>query len=230
MRGRRLRVIYCVVALLFCVAYLLQYLSIVGVAPRGDRTHLTGYRDGRATHAKPSNRTVDASPPRTRQAAVPRFTVVMMTYRRNDLLRMVLTNYSKMAFIYRIILLWHNLGEEVPDFPYDIAKGAGKELIVIRPERNLLSIQPIRSFQARNANSFLHCLCCIYGPVVSNERNHSYLKFLLHYPVLMDAPHLDALSSIRATHLCHDRAKMRTLVEIHFHHLTKGYQVGGTSA
>ncbi|XP_014677996.1 PREDICTED: exostosin-like 2 [Priapulus caudatus] len=139
MRGRRLRVIYCVVALLCCVAYLLRYSSIVGVAPCGDRTHLTGYRDRRVTHAKPGNRTVDSSPLRTRPAAVPRFTVVMMTYRRNDLLRMVLTNYSKMAFIYRIILLWHNLGEEVPDFPYDIVKGAGKELIVIRPERNLLS-------------------------------------------------------------------------------------------
>ncbi|XP_014673092.1 PREDICTED: uncharacterized protein LOC106813469 [Priapulus caudatus] len=46
-------------------------------------------------------------------------------------------------------------------------------------------------------------------PGCIERANHSSLKFQLHYPVLMDAPHLDALSSIRATHLCHDRVCRR---------------------
>ena len=51
------------------------------------------------------------------------FTLVIQTYQRNDLLHRLLTHYCKYEAVDRIIVVWNNMNETVPDFLHYIPCG-----------------------------------------------------------------------------------------------------------
>lgn len=64
------------------------------------------------------------------------FTLIIQTYRRNDLLHRLLTHYCKYEAVDRIIIVWNNVNETVPDFLHYLP--CGPQLFYLRQTENTI--------------------------------------------------------------------------------------------
>ena len=64
------------------------------------------------------------------------FTVLVQTYKRNDLLFRVLRHYCEIAAVDRIIIVWNNLNTPVPKFLLNMS--CGSKLFFMEQRRNTI--------------------------------------------------------------------------------------------
>ena len=72
----------------------------------------------------------------TPSAIEDKFTVVMQSYKRDDLLHRLLKHYCKISLIDRIIIVWNNVNVPVPDFLRNM--GCGRERFFLRQSHNTI--------------------------------------------------------------------------------------------
>lgn len=114
-----------------------------------------------------------------------RYTVLMLTYRRNDLLLISLKFHCSCTHVDKILIIWNNVHETVPayllDFPCQV------NIIFIRQQRNSLNnrFKPyaqIRTEGERNYQILPHCSCSYVGVlVVDDDRLQKHKDIELAY-------------------------------------------------
>lgn len=65
--------------------------------------------------------------------------MIMLTYRREEILPKVLLHYCKMDVLKKILVIWNDVNTTVPQNLLDLAYGCGAELKYIRSEENRLT-------------------------------------------------------------------------------------------
>ena len=68
-----------------------------------------------------------------------KFTIVMTTYKRNEILQKVLNHYCKTPQLDKIIVIWNNVGTPVPGFLLDISTSCAVPLKFIEETENKLT-------------------------------------------------------------------------------------------
>ena len=68
-----------------------------------------------------------------------KFTIVMTTYKRNEILQKVLNHHCKTTQLDKIIVIWNNVGTPVPDFLLNISTSCAVPLKFIEETENKLT-------------------------------------------------------------------------------------------
>ena len=68
-----------------------------------------------------------------------KFTIVMTTYKRNEILQKVLNHYCRTPQLDKIIVIWNNVGTPVPDFLLNISTSCAVSLKFIEETENKLT-------------------------------------------------------------------------------------------
>ena len=79
------------------------------------------------------------------------FTIVIQTYRRNDLLHRLLSHYCKFEAVDRIIIVWNNVNVSVPDFLHYMP--CGPQLFYLKQLENTIRnrFQPFSQIRTEGA-------------------------------------------------------------------------------
>lgn len=93
------------------------------------------------------------------------FTLVIQTYKRNDLLHRLLSHYCKFDAVDRIIIVWNNVNESVPDFLHYLP--CGPQLFYLKQRENTIRnrFQPFP--QIRTEGRCMHSTSVQCGACVS---------------------------------------------------------------
>jgi len=68
-----------------------------------------------------------------------KFTIVMTTYKRDEILQKVLNHYCKTPHLNKIIVIWNNIGTPVPGFLLNISTSCAVPLKFVKETENKLT-------------------------------------------------------------------------------------------
>ena len=95
-----------------------------------------------------------------------KFTIVMQSYMRNDLLQRLLSHYCKIKVIDRIIIVWNNVNVSVPDFLQNMA--CNRQLFYLEQHKNTIRnrFQPFSQIRTEGEQytSAPSLTCTLYRP------------------------------------------------------------------
>ena len=98
-----------------------------------------------------------------------KFTIVTPTYKRTDNLYRLLDTYCLITdIIHKILILWNNVGESIPEKVIEYAKKCTIPVIFKIMERNNLTSRFIPFTDIETAGMYNEYLLCTYAPVLQS--------------------------------------------------------------
>ena len=136
---------------LFIVTVAVLFLNSLRLPVVGTKSHTTAAAASRRSPSRKRAGLQDADIEPFLDEA--NFTIVIQTYRRNDLLYRLLTHYCKFEAVDRIIIVWNNVNISVPDFLHYIP--CGPQLFYLKQLENTIRnrFQPFSQIRTEGANS-----------------------------------------------------------------------------